>query len=75
MVALRARGIGSTWTSLHLMREHAAAAAFGIPENVTQTVLLPIGYMRDAVLRKATRKPAREVTFWDHWGDHRPEPD
>jgi nitroreductase len=68
MVALRARGIGATWTSVHLMQEHAAAEAFGIPENVTQTVLLPIGYMREAVLRKAERKGAREVTFWDHWG-------
>jgi len=69
MVALRVRGIGSTWTSLHLMREHAAAHAFGIPEDVTQTVLLPIGYMRDAVLRPAARKGADQVTFWDHWGE------
>lgn len=71
MVALRARGIGSTWTSLHLMHEQAAAAAFGIPADVTQTVLLPIGYMREAVLRPAERKKAREVTFWDQWGDQR----
>jgi nitroreductase len=72
MVALRARGIGATWTSLHLMRESETARAFGIPENVTQTVLLPIGYTRDAVLRPAVRKPARQVTFWDAWGGSDP---
>lgn len=68
MVALRARGIGSTWTSLHLLRERAAAQALGIPDNVTQTVLLPIGYMHKAVLRPAVRKRAAEVTFFDRWG-------
>jgi len=69
MVALRARGIGSTWTSLHLLHEDATAALLGIPADVTQTVLLPVGYMRDAKLRRADRKPAAEVTYWERWGD------
>ena len=68
MVALRARGIGSTWTSLHLLHEREAARALGIPEGVTQTVLLPIGYMSGARLRRADRKPASEVTYWNRWG-------
>ena len=68
MVALRARGIGSTWTSLHLMEEREAAAVLGIPEDVTQTVLLPIGYMQNAKLAPAPRKSAREVTYWERWG-------
>jgi len=68
MLALRARGLGSTWTSLHLLYESEAAEALGIPDGVTQTVLLPVAYTKDAVLKPARRKPAREVTFWDHWG-------
>jgi len=68
MVALRARGIGSTWTSLHLRETEAAAAALGIPAGVTQTVLLPIAYTKGARLRPAARKPAREVTYWNAWG-------
>ena len=52
MVALRARGLGSTWTSLHLMNEEAAARLLGIPEDVSQTVLLPVGYMRDASMAR-----------------------
>ena len=71
MVALRARGIGATWTSLHLLHEREAAAVLGIPDGVTQTVMLPIGYMRDATLRPAARRGAREVTFWDRWGERR----
>lgn len=68
MLALRARGVGSTWTSLHLLYENEAAALLGIPEGVSQTVLLPVAYMKGAVLKRAKRKPAREVTFWDQWG-------
>jgi nitroreductase len=68
MLAFRARGLGSTWTSLHLLYEAETASLLGIPEGVTQTVLLPVAYTKDAVLKPARRKPAREVTFWDHWG-------
>ncbi len=73
MVALRARGLGSTWTSLHLINEREAAELLGIPDDVTQTVLLPVGYMRDAVLAPAPRKGAREVTYWNEWGAARPD--
>lgn len=73
MLALRARGLGSTWTTLHLLHEDEVASAFGIPADVTQTVLLPVGYMRGAVLRPARRRPAREVTYWNAWGVAPPE--
>ncbi len=71
MLALRARGLGSTWTSLHLLHEAEAAAALGIPDGVTQTVLLPVGYTKNAVLRPANRKPPREVIYWNSWGNVR----
>ncbi len=68
MLALRSRGLGSTWTTLHLLHEDEVARALGIPADVTQTVLLPVGYLKDAVLRSAARKPAGQVTFWNAWG-------
>ena len=71
MVALRARGLGSTWTTLHLVHEAEAAAALGIPPDVSQTVLLPVAHMRGAVLRPAERRSAREVTYWNRWGNKR----
>ena len=68
MLALRARGIGATWTTLLSARERETAAALGIPADVTPTVLLPAGWLRDAVLRQATRRAPREVTYWNAWG-------
>ena len=69
MLALRARGIGATWTTLHLLHHEEAAQALGIPDDVTQTVLLPVGYTKGAVLRPAPRRPAAEVTYWNRWGE------
>ncbi|MGH0030699.1 MAG: nitroreductase family protein [Myxococcota bacterium] len=71
MLSLRARGIGATWTTLLVAREHETARVLGIPEDVTPTVLLPAGYMRDAVLRPAERRAPREVTYWNAWGRRR----
>lgn len=71
MLALRARGIGSTWTSLMLIHEQEVADLLGIPGEVSQTVLLPVGYMKEARLGVAQRKPAREVTYWESWGEAR----
>lgn len=68
MLALRARGIGSTWTTLLAQREQAASRVLGIPEDVTPTVLLPAGYLQGATLRPAPRRGPEEVTFWNGWG-------
>ena len=70
-LAVRAKGLGTTWTTL-LGRESAAVAeVLGIPDDVTQTVLLPVAWTRDARLRPAARRPAREVTYWNGWGRER----
>ncbi len=71
MLALRARGLGTTWTTLHLVHEREAAELLEIPTGVTQTVLLPVAYMKNARLRAADRRPAREITYWDGWGQTR----
>ena len=68
MLALRARGIGATWTTVLLVHAEETAKLLGIPEDVTQTVLLPIAYTRDAVLRPAARRGPGEVTYWNRWG-------
>jgi nitroreductase len=68
MLALRARGIGTTWTSLLCQRRDEVAAILELPEHVGLTVMLPAGYTRGAVLRRAARRPAGEVTYWNRWG-------
>src|SRR3954454_11248716 len=44
MLAARARGLGSAWTTLHLMYESEAAEVLGIPSHITQAGLFPIAY-------------------------------
>lgn len=73
MLALRARGIGSTWTSLLASRAQQIAALLGIPDGVTQTVMLPVAHTLDARLRPAQRLAARQVTYCNRWGET-PEP-
>lgn len=71
MLALRARGLGATWTTLLLTREREVAKLLGIPEGVTQTVLLPVGYTKDANLKPADRKGPEEIAYWEGWGQRR----
>ncbi len=71
MLALRARGLGATWTSLLSTYESDAAAILNMPADATVAVLLPVGHMHNAVLRRARRLPAHDVTFWDSWGERR----
>jgi nitroreductase len=68
MLALRARGLGSAWTTSHLKYAREAATLLGIPDEITQVALLPIGYLTGSELHKAARVPARERTYWDTWG-------
>jgi nitroreductase len=71
MLALRARGLGSAWTTLHIMYEREAAALLGIPAEVTQTALLPVAYFTGRDFKPAVRLPARERTYWNTWGVRR----
>jgi nitroreductase len=68
LLALRARGLGSVWTTLHLAREAEAAELLGIPSGVTQVALLPVAYTIGTDFKPARRGPVEEVTYWDSWG-------
>ena len=67
MLALRARGLGSVWTTLHLPHERAAGELLGIPDDVTQIGLIPVGYYTGTDFRPVHRRPATEITYWDGW--------
>lgn len=68
MLALRARGIGAAWTTLHLAYERECNEVLGIPESVTTTVMLPVAYFTGETFKKARRVPATELTYWESWG-------
>jgi nitroreductase len=67
MLALRARGLGSAWTTLHLRYASEVAGLLGIPDQVTQAALLPVAYFKGEDFKPAARVPATELTYWDSW--------
>jgi nitroreductase len=71
MLAARARGLGSAWTTLHLIFEQDAAKLLGIPADVTQTALLPVAFFKGTDFKPAVRKDPHLVMHWDAWGAHR----
>ena len=68
LLALRSRGLGSVWTTLHLFQEGEVATLLGIPDTVTQVALFPVAYTVGTDFRPAVRRPVEEVTFVDTWG-------
>lgn len=70
MLALRERGMGSAWTTIHLMNdgEKQAAELLGIPfEKVTQGGLFPIAYTQGTDFKLAQRLPVSDVSHWEAW--------
>jgi len=68
MLAARARGLGTTWTTLHLAYEREVAEVLGIPYAAyTQAGLTPIAFVRGHRLQPAPRLPASAVTHWEVW--------
>ncbi len=68
MLALRSRGLGSAWTTLHLMFEEEAARLLNVPATHTQVALLPVAYYTGDDFKRAPRLPLREVIHWDEFG-------
>jgi nitroreductase len=72
MLALRSRGLGSAWTTLHLFKEKEAAEVLGIPyEQVSQIALFPVAFTRGTDFKPAERPPVEGITYWDSWGSTR----
>jgi nitroreductase len=65
MLAARARGLGTAWTTLHLGREQEVADVLGIPFDTTvQAVLTPVAYTLGTGFKPAHRPPADSVITW-----------
>ncbi len=67
LLALRSRGLGSVWTTMHLFKEQEVAELLGIPPTVTQAALFPVAYTIGTDFRPAKRPPAETITYWDTW--------
>jgi len=67
MLAARARGLGSAWTTLHQRYEAEIGELLGIPRTVHQGVLLPTAYFTGESFKPAQRRPLDEVLHVNGW--------
>jgi nitroreductase len=68
-VALRARGIGTTWTTMYMREADAVAELLDIPDEVTQVALFPVAYSIGTDFSPTKRRlPAKEITYFDRYG-------
>jgi nitroreductase len=68
MLAARARGLGTAWTTLHALKEREVADVLGIPyDTVVQTVLTPVAFTKGTDFKPAARPDPETVIHWDTW--------
>jgi nitroreductase len=69
MLAARERGLGTAWTTIHLMNGGDAQAAqiLGIPEGITQAGMFPVAYTIGTDFKPAKRLPLDPIVHWDQW--------
>ena len=68
MLALRERGLGSCWTTLHLADEKLVAERLNIPyDQFTQAGLFPVAYTIGTDFKLAKRPPAETFIRWNEW--------
>lgn len=67
MLALRSRGLGAAWTTLHLAYEKEVAELLGIPDDITQGALLPVAHYTGEDFKRGKRIPVEQRTYWDSW--------
>lgn len=68
MLAARARGLGTCWTTWHLYYEREAANVLDIPyDRVTQAALIPVAYTLGTDFKPAPRIPLESIVHWEKW--------
>lgn len=67
MLAARLRGLGTSWTTLHLEHEKEVGELLGIPQGVFQAALIPTAHTMGTTFRPAARRPLETILHLDHW--------
>ena len=66
-LAARSRGLGTCWTTLHLIREQEVADLLGIPDNVMQGALIPVAHTKGTDFKPGPRRDLDRVIHLDSW--------
>lgn len=67
MLAARALGLGTCWTTSTLARQADVAEALGLPDDVTQVGLIPTAYFTGTSFKPARRPAPERIVSWDRW--------
>ena len=68
MLAARARGLGTCWTTVHLTREREVADILGIPyEQMQQVALIPVAYTIGTDFKPGRRKDFDQFVHLNGW--------
>ena len=68
MLAARARGLGTAWTTVGLMQEQRVADIVGIPfDEVQQVCHTPVAYTIGTNFKPAGRPAPDTIIHWDSW--------
>ena len=68
MLADRLRGLGTAWTTIHLMFEEEVAGILGIPfDSIMQAALTPVAYTKGTDFKIARRKPLSTILHENNW--------
>ena len=68
MLAARSRGLGTVWTTFHLIHEREVAEILEIPyDEVTQVALIPVAYTIGTDFKPGKRKPLDTMVHWENW--------
>jgi nitroreductase len=66
-LALRARGLGSSITTMHLHDADRVAELLGIPDDFLQVCLLPVAHYTGETFRPVPRPDPEEITGFNAW--------
>lgn len=71
-LALRSRGLGSVFTTMHLAFEEESRAVLGLPDHVAQLAMLPVAYTKGTEFSPTERPPPETITHFNQWPSERP---
>jgi nitroreductase len=75
LLALHARGLGATITTMALRRLGELRAVLALPDDVFPNAVIPVGWPRSPASRPPSRRPAWDVSHLDRYGIRFPRTD
>jgi nitroreductase len=67
MLAARTKGLGATWTTLHLGNADRVAETLRLPSDFTQAVMFSVGFYKGDTFKPAVRLPVSSYIHHNGW--------